>query len=454
MQKSSLLGVSVGESFAEYTLLSDLKPVAQKRAYLARETIKQSLQQFLAENAEQAPAQAFISLRLPKKLLDFQLAGSVAHITTEGFTHWLNISSVGTRDLTDNELLFSVRERILSDGSIETPLSLEDLEAISEKMLAANCKKACLHFLHSAVNPQHVEQAQAFLLSKNIESFIPEKSDTPNEVTRWNKNALSATVSSIFEERTKEVLSALENTFAKNQIHFLDSAGQLSNEENPQNVGRMFASFTAMGLSLGGTEKADILYLGLENFLLISGTEWKQTWESPWGPVETPHLKTKELGLQPTSGIAFNTFGRFDFTSSQEGWEPGPMFMGRGQKLCLLDLWAENSKLTKIAGLEDRVVPQGIQRFKNSLFTLSKISKTKDSEVSSLTKEMQSLALQRLAIEAVLQRQRKKMIVTGPLAPVFANVFKKDPYAVVDNQEFCESYATALWGAKALQETL
>ena len=90
MQKSVQLGVSVGESFAEYTLLSNSEPIAQKRVYLAREGLKQSLSQFISENLENKPHQAFVSLRLPKKLLDFELSGAVAHIATEGFEHWLN----------------------------------------------------------------------------------------------------------------------------------------------------------------------------------------------------------------------------------------------------------------------------------------------------------------------------------------------------------------------------
>lgn len=454
MQKSFLLGVSVGESFAEYTLLSHSKPVAQKRAYLARESLKQSLQQFLAEHQESKPQQAFVSMRLPRKLLNFQFSGAVAHITTAGFEHWLNISSSGTRELTNKDLLFSVRERTLADGTIETPLDLEELEAIAEKIKLLGGKKVCLHFLHSATYPANLEKARAFLLAKSIEVFVPENSDSPDEVRRWNKNALNATISGVMADRKLEIMGALESTLPAENIHFLDSSGKLLPSTAPHEIGSLFASSTALGLILSGSEKSDVLYLGLENFLLISGSEWVTTWASPWGPVDVPHLNSKELGIQPTSGITLNSFGRFDFASEQEGWEPGPMFMGRGQKLSLLDLWAENSKLAKVHGLEDRLSPQGIQRFKNSFYTLSKISKSRDNEVSHLTKGMQSLALQRLAIEAVLHRQRKKMIVTGPLAPVFANVFKKDPYTVIDNQEFSESQATALWGSKALQETL
>lgn len=453
MQKSFLLGVSVGESFAEFSLLSDSKPHAQKRVYLSRENLKQSLLQFATENSDKKPEFAFVSLRLPKKLLNYNLSGAVAHITTEGFEHWLEVCGK-TETLTNKDLLFSVHERVLANGEIETPLKLEDLEAIAAKLQMMDCKKVCLHFLHSAANSAHLDQAQEFLSSKGLEVFVPEKTDNPNEVSRWNRNALNATISGVFADRKAEILKALEGVVAEKDIHFLSSTGKIFSDDKSQQIGSLFSASTALGLQLGVQEKADVLYLGLESFLLISGAEWSTSWESAWGSVEVPHLQTKELGIQPTLGVSLNIFGHFDFATRQEGWEPGPMFLGRGQKPSLLDLWAENSKLTKLQGLEDRFSAQGIQRFKNTLFALSKISQSRDSDLGHLTKDMQSLSMQRLAMEAYLQRQNKKMIVTGPLASVFANAFKKDPHTTLHADEFSESQATALCGFKALQETL
>lgn len=452
MQNRFLLGVSVGESFAEYSLLSDSEPVSQKRVYLARESLKQSLTQFLAEQ-KQKPEHVFVSLRLPKKLLDYRFSGAVAHLTTDGFENWLEVCGAQHSALTNKDLLFSVNERILADGSIEKPLKLEELEAISAKLQLVACKKVCLHFLHSNKNPAHLEQAQKFLTEKGLEVFAPESTAESSEIQRWNKNALSATVKGLFEDRKKEILESCEGIDAAN-IHFLNSAGKIFGKDKDESIESLFAASTAMGLTVGSDKKADVLYLGLENFLLISGQEWNASWQSTWGNVALKHLHFHELGIQPTLGITLNNFHRFDFSNQQEGWEPGPMFLGRGQKSCLLDLWADNSKLAKTAGLEDRIAATGITRFKNSLFALSKISKVRDNEISHITKELQSLSMHRLAMEAYLKRKSKKLIVTGPLASVFANIFKKDANTTVETQDFVESTATATYGFKALQESL
>lgn len=449
MPKSFVLGVSVGESFAEYTLLSDSQPLAQKRVYLLRENLKQSLQQFLTEQATEKLQKTFVSLRVPKKLLHYQLGGGVAHLATEGFEQWLSLCEKST-PLTSKDLLFSVTERTLADGTIDTPLDISGLEAIAAKLQLVNCKRVCVHFMHAATNPSHQDAAKKFFQEKGFEVFTPEKTDNPNETSRWKRNALNATLSSVFQERKEELLGALAEHISSENVHFLSSKGTLLNGDSATDIGSFFSSSTALGLHLGKNEKADVLYLGLENFLLISGSQWKTSWESPWGQVELPHLQIQELGIQPTLGISLNVFQRFDFSQTQEGWEPGPMFLGRGQKPCLLDLWSENSKLNKLNGLEDRASAQGIQRFKNSLFALTKISTARDMELGALTKEMQSLTLQRLAMEACLDRTSEKMIVTGPLASVFSNAFKKDPHTTIAASEFSESEATALHGMKAL----
>lgn len=453
MPKSFVLGVSVGESFAEYTLLANSKPVAQKRSYLLRENLKQSLQQFLSENSAHQPTTAFVSLRLPKKLLNYHLSGAVAHITTEGFEHWLQLCEKGER-LTSKDLLFSIHERILADGTVEVPLKCEELDPIIAKMQLMSCKKVCLHFLHAATNPAHVQLAKSYLEEKGLQVFTPEPSDTPHESTRWKRNALNATISNVLEDRKNEVLKALEGIVTEEEIHFVTSEGKFFKKDVSQNIGSQFAASTALGLQLGSPIKADVLYLGFENFVLISSHTWAQTWESPWGKIAVPHLSTKELSIQPTLGIALNVFQRFDFSNTQEGWEPGPMFLGRGQKPCLLDLWSENAKLNKLQALEDRSSATGIQRFKNSLVAIAKTSSARDMDLGHLTKEMQSLTLQRLAMEACMLRQSEKMIVAGPLASVFANAFKKDPHTTVHGSEFSESEATALFGIKALQESV
>lgn len=450
MQNGCVLGISVGESFAEYSLLEGTKPLAQKRVYLARETIKQSLLSFLAENTFAAPQNVFVSLKIPKKLLDYRLSGAVAHISTEGFERWLNLSG-SAKELTQEDLIFSVRERTLANGTVEIPLEAADIEAIAAKLLLMNCKRVCVHFLHAQANSSNQILATDLLRAQGLEVFLPTMHSDSSEVERWKKNALNATISSVFQDRKTEILDALPTTLTKENIHFLDAQGALHSPTEVVPLEGYFSALTALGKIYGAPHQADVLYLGLEEFTLVSAQTESPLWKSDWGAVALSHLATHSLGIQPTLGVQLNIFGHFDFTEKQEGWEPGPMCLGRGQKLSLLDLWSENSKLTHLAGLSERLSAQGIQRFKNSLLALTKSTRTRNTDLAHVTKEMQSLTMQRLALETFLHRRSNKLRVAGPLATVFANAFKKDSGTTIETNDFHESTATALWGAQALQ---
>ncbi|WP_413584935.1 hydantoinase/oxoprolinase N-terminal domain-containing protein [Bdellovibrio sp. HCB274] len=448
MQNSFMLGVSVGESFAEYILLNGSNTVATKRAYLSRENLKNSLQQFVSAHKDKGIAKAFVSLRISEKLMDYKLSGAVAHVTTEGFENWLELRGCSGSALTSSELHFSVRERILASGQILHALANEEIEAIAAKLQLMEIKKVCLHLLHANINPAHEKQALELFQAKGIEVFIPEKTENQDEVTRWRKNALNATISSLFQDLKKDLLEGMKDAVAESSVYFVGSAGEVFQDETHKRVGSLFASYSALGFQYQDS-KMDVLHLGLEDFVLISPSSWSDIWESPWGKVENKSLQIRQLSVQPTMGIKLNSFKHFDFHRNVEGWEPGPMSFGRGQKTTLMDLWTENAKVTKMDGLQDRIVAAGIQKFKTSLLTLVKSSYDRNLEISTVIKELQSLGMQKVVMESLLHRQNKKIKVTGPLAELFANGFKKDSNASIDDQDFAEARAVVAVGLKA-----
>jgi N-methylhydantoinase A len=249
----------------------------------------------------------------------------------------------------------------------------------------------------------------------------------------------------------KDIYTALTEVLSPDDIYFMDSRGKLFQNETSEQVGSMLSSFSALGHHFA-QQDADVLYLGLEGFHLISSHTWQTSWKSPWGDLDVQHKKTRPLLIQPTLGIKVNDFGHFDFSSQGEGWEPGPMFLGRGQKMTLIDFWSENPKFTKTQGLCERISAQGVTRFKNAVMALTKISKNRDADHAHVTKQLQSLAMQKLAMEAYLHRCSEKLVVAGPLASVFANAFKKDANTSLHEDEYIESRAIALCGAMALAE--
>jgi N-methylhydantoinase A len=425
--------------------------LAQKRTYLPRESLKNSLSQFLEANKATPPTQAFFGLRFLEKLLSYRLGGSVAQVVTKGFENWMQIRShsADLQPLSSPELVFAADERLASDGSVVTALQDEDLKNIVEKLKTLDCKRICIHFLHAHSNPAHEQKAAAFFAAEGFEVFTPTKTDNPDEVSRWRKNLLNAAVSGTFTELKSEINEVLTPVMSADNIWFLNGEGKLFRDESPERLLSIFATNSAMSSNHTATN-TDLLYLGLERFTLFSANSWTTQWSSPWGQVEAPQASSRDLKIQPTLAMDLNAFKHITFTQKNEGWEPGPMFMGRGQRPCLLDLWSENSKLANVTGLNDRVVATGVQRFKNALLALLKISRSKDLEVDHLIKDLQSLSLQSLVTEVTLQRKSDKLILAGPLAPLLANGFKKDSSVTILSDDCIESRALAVSGMLAL----
>lgn len=444
MQKNILLGVSIGESFAEYSLLSDSQPVAHKRVYLSREGLKPSLQAFL-NSSDLKVSRAFVSLGFPLTLLNYELSGPAAHFVTQGFSGALELT--GHAAHTPREYVFSVPERVSAQGECLMPLNEAELEKLYQEILKLDCRKVCLHFIHSEKNPVNLEKARAFLQERHIQVFIPA---TDSIISRnWNKNALNATISEFYHERKQDVIDALEGHLSPEETHFLNAACEAAPDSALDSI---FASLTALRQHYAD-DSTDVLYLGLEQFTFISAQEPQPTWYTPWGPIDIPERHSQSLSVQPTQNIEVNALGRFDFGSAKVAWEPGPMLLGRSQKMCLLDIWAENPKLSQLNGFGDKISPQGVSRFKEALKALIKVH-SKDMETSTLIKEMQSLSLQKIAMETYLKRKSKNLLVTGPLASLFANAFRKDPHTRVVTDEFADSHSVALIGERLFKRSL
>ncbi len=432
--------ISIGESFAELALIEKGQIRAHRRVHHSRDSLKLNLKQFLQTHSDLKPVQAFVSVRPSRKVIDAQLSESMAHIFTAGVENWLQISAQSQGKLTRDDQFIGLNERTLANGSIATPLTDEELHRVVLELKALKAQKVSLQLLHSGRNPTHLKKAWAHLTKEGFQVFIPSSLDGAQEIATWNRNILNANISGLIEDQFQEIQQELKETISVDNIHNLPSLKVDCSSAPQESLGALFLALELTARqNHHKMESFDLLYLGLEKFVFLVGSQTSSTWKSPWGDVFYPHQKSIELRLQPTQGIELNSFGRLDFSKIEEGWEPGPQFLGRGQKMTLLDLWAENTKFKKIAGLEDRVQPGGVLRFKNSLLALTKSSSTPQIDQVHLIKELQTLIFNRICLEAQFLRENKKLLVIGPLANVFANAFKKSLDTIVDTEDFQES---------------
>lgn len=424
------LALYIGESFVEAHLCHNQKTVHFSRWYLGKEGFKSGLQKFFQEADVQKINKAFVASRFVEKILSYRLGGSVATVTTKGFENWAGIrqpqnSKVGPLSSTD--LIFSAEERCSAQGQLEKELSETEMTELVEQLRQKQAKRVCIHFLNASKNPHNQNRLKDVLAREGFEVFVPVTDDADNdEVSQWRKNVLNASLSGTFEEVQEELNEGLKNFLPEgDRAVFLGSDCEFFDKENHQRLSSLWGAPAAWSRGLKKKHKGafDILYLGLEQFSLITPDKKSQKWNSPWGTIHAPHTQSQLLTLQPTTSIEIGPWGELTFSKNALGFEPGPMFMGRGQVPTLLDLWEDKTAVLK--GVAERRSPQGLQKFKNQLLALNKSSAQKLDSEEKLFSHLREMALHKITIDVALLTENSKILCMGALAPFFVAELKK-----------------------------
>jgi N-methylhydantoinase A len=434
------LALYIGESFVEAHLCDSQKSLHFSRWYIGKEGFKNGLQKFLQESGVAKIGKAFVASRFVEKIFAYRLGGSVATLTTKGFEHWPSVrqpinQKVGP--LSSVDLVFGVDERCTAQGEIIKEVSDEEIAELVEKLREKQAKRICIHLLNAYKNPHNQNKIKEALQKENFEVFVPAfdsapPNEVPDEVSLWRKNILNASLSGTFEEVQEELNEALTAFLPEGQrASFLTSEATLFDKESHQRLGALWGAYGTWARNLkkqrtdksGKSDKFDILYLGLEQFCLLNPEKQTQTWDSPWGTIHAPHVQSQLLCLQPTTALEISPWGELSFAKTALGYEPGPMFMGRGQIPTFLDLWEE--KTSTLKGLAERRSAQGLQKFKNQLVALNKTSSQQYDAEEKVLLHLRQLALHKLTMDIALGAENMKIVCMGALAPLFIAELKK-----------------------------
>ncbi len=147
-----------------------------------------------------------------------------ALITTAGFRDILELRRVSRHDradlydlqfenpkpLVERRWRLEVAERLRPDGSIETPLDLQALTKLAEKIKASEIEAVAICFLHAYVNPLHEKQAYEALKRLLPEHFITASHQVNPEMQEY-------------ERTSSTVMNALLGPVCGRYIHHFDS---------------------------------------------------------------------------------------------------------------------------------------------------------------------------------------------------------------------------------------
>ena len=397
----AILGLHVGVSFAEFSLLdsASYKMIASQRIYMPRLSLKSGLQKFVQKHLEFKIEKIFFVSNLLEKMAPFRLGGSTAHLITEGWENqgWLSQSSsqamqtVRLPSVQSQELVFGIKERLSAEGEILQAIDGDFISAIAAKMKLMDVKRVCIHFLHSQKNPVHLNIAKNILAENGFEVHSADY-DSDFSLEKNRRLSLSAALNGTWEDYRQDLLTAVQSEDHTPEIFVLSSKGYLPLADSKDAVDGM----ASLDHLWSFAPHENIVYLGLETFQQIFPQKSSQFWQSPWGRLYRPQCEKRIFSTQPTQSLQLNLWNELDFSVAPEGFEPGPVALGRGQKLTVFDLYFD--EVIQREDLKDWLAPTAQTKIRSGLSALSKNSRNHIGEAA-LQNQLREHFVQRLQFE-------------------------------------------------------
>ena len=347
-----LLGVDVGGTFTDFVFLRDGAIDIAKRPSTPDDPGR-AIINGLAEFGW-APEEVVHGSTVATNTLLTRTGAPTALITTTGFRDTLVIGRQARPDLyalhpqrhdplVPRRLRYEVDERIAADGSVVTPLDLEQVDAVLDRIARTRARSVAICFLFSFINPEHEQaaaeraRARGFDVSASYE-VLPQH----REFERMSTTTANAYLSPVMGRYLDALESKLEaRGEGEVRLRIMQSnGGSLSAGSAGRNAVRTVLSGPAGGVAgafaaaeadgfpqamtfdMGGTSADVALCPGrlLERTDLVVDDM----------PIRTPAVDLHTVGAGGGSIAWFDPGGALRVGPQSAGADPGPAAYGRG----------------------------------------------------------------------------------------------------------------------------
>jgi N-methylhydantoinase A len=240
--------------------------------------------------------------------------------------------------------VFEVTERLLWDGSVETPLEEESFAPLLEALRRDGIEAVAVCFVHAYANPEHELRAREILKRE-----FPELSVTlSHEIAReWREyeRASSATMNAYIAPRVERYLTALEEELGRigvsAPLHVMQSSGGITTARRAREQPLQTLLSGPVGGTIGGAALARLtgrpnllcVDMGGTSFdmsLIVGGRPTVSTETELEGlPVLIPLVDIHTIGAGGGS-LAWLEAGGLRVGPQSAGAVPGPACYGRG----------------------------------------------------------------------------------------------------------------------------
>tara|TARA_B110001454_G_scaffold171291_1_gene162030 strand:+ start:61850 stop:63217 length:1368 start_codon:yes stop_codon:yes gene_type:complete len=450
MTKQVDVGIFFGESFYEVILTERPSDsiLFSGSFFNLKDPFKTKLPKLFQSFENIKVENVYVSYRYLERIFKFKLGGSVAQIVTKGYEGWLGLHQQNKKetfftlkappDLSSLEMVFSINEKINSDGTIQTALSIEELNEIVADLKKKEAKRVCLNLVNAHKNPVHRDQIKATLAENQFEVFDACELNTESDVIAWRTSLIESSLAGTFNEMKSEILESLQSVVTAENVKYVTNKSATSNCRNI--LSGLFALedsfFDYAKTKFPLPDRFDVLHLGLENFSVwLNETDF---WHSPWGQTSIRAKKRIDLKVQPTNSFLLNIFDEVEIGTNEESFEPGPMCLGRGKIPCVYDVLNSENASVELQ-----------KKIKDSFWALARSSTGRHTQEKAFD-EFRNVIWDRILIEASFLVGNETIVIYGDLPKSFEtrakNLLKGKNLVFISQKEFPKSLLALMRG--------
>lgn len=357
----ALIGVDVGGTFTDFVFQTDTGLEVLKRPTSVPDpgvAVRSGVDAWMAQHparrrTEQAPRIRHGTTIATNAVLQ-RKGARTALIATAGFRDLLvlgrqnrpslyALSQSRPALLVPDELRFEVRERVTATGEVQTPLDLEDVDRVIDRLKAMDVEAVCVVFLFSFLYPEH-EQTVGRRLAERLPDIpvslsvdvLPEYREFERTITTatnaWLQPAVGRYLARLargLPHRSFDVMQSNGGTTglrgaSRLPVHLLVSgpAGGVVGALNTARIAMATATPQIMTLDMGGTSTDVALCQG--------GTPITTESEIGGLPIRVPLIDIHTVGAGGGSLARVDSAGTLRVGPGSAGAEPGPACYGRG----------------------------------------------------------------------------------------------------------------------------
>lgn len=280
----------------------------------------------------------------------------LAVVTTHGFRDVLelqrqdreniwNLFTRKVRPLAPRHLRFEVTERIFADGTVRTPLDMDELKSVVERIREEKVDAVALCFINAFANPAHEIEAEQLLAEQLPNVYVTRSSRVAPHFREYERMSTTA-ISAYIGPKIVNYLSRFQSRFAERgfdgRIFVMGSNGGVL----PLERTTMYAGTTCLSGPAGGVLATRSLARAknLQNTIsfdmggtstdvcLVAGTDAVVSTRSRIDglPITLPMFAIETVSAGGGSIASVDVGGMLQVGPTSAGSNPGPACYGRG----------------------------------------------------------------------------------------------------------------------------